>query len=105
VGSLARRAGAWGGWTELEVLDDGQGFESLTQADTIGDDAAVVFLNLFNGTLYTVALELVEGTSDVRVLKSNLYTNITNGLLVADVLLKQVIERFEVDELWIMVFV
>ena len=44
---------------EFVVLDDRQGFKGFAEADTVGDDAAVVLFDLVNCAEYAVPLKAV----------------------------------------------
>ncbi len=44
----------------LVVLDDGQSLVGLSKADAVGDDAALVLLELADGAHHRIALEVVE---------------------------------------------
>jgi hypothetical protein len=52
--------------TQLVILDDGEGFKGLVQAHAVGDDAAVVSVDLIDRPLDPILLELEELFSDFR---------------------------------------
>ena len=83
----------------LVVLDNGQRFEGLAQADRVGDDAALVPLELADGTHHGITLEVVELVPHGRVgeRETRLYRI---GLLhVRHEVTEHVIQRQEVHEL------
>ena len=81
----------------LVVLDDGECFERLAQADAVGDDAAVVLFQLTNRPDDGVLLEIVQLVPDHRLEKTGVFTRV-----VVLVLLKEtpedVVEGQEIDE-------
>ena len=46
---------------QLKVFDDGQRLESFSQADAVGEDAAVVFEDFIDRAFDAIALELETG--------------------------------------------
>lgn len=65
---------------QLVVLDDRQRLEGLTEADRVGDNAAVVLLKLVNRAKDAILLELVETLPDRVVLDAGL--RLDNPVLV-----------------------
>ena len=57
---------------QLEVFDDGEGFVGFSQADAVGNDAAVVAENLVDGPFRTILLKLEQRFPDLRFKKAGL---------------------------------
>ena len=49
------------------ILDDSEGFESLSKPDAVGDDAATISVQLVDRTDDSIPLELVEFLPDLVV--------------------------------------
>ena len=84
--------------SQLIVLDNRQRREGLAQADTIGNDAAIILFNFINGTHDTIFLELVEFVPDYSVLDAG--TGLENIVLCQfpKVLVKHMIESDKINE-------
>ena len=83
---------------QFVIFDDGQRFKSLTETNTVGDDAAVVLLQLVDCAQYTVLLELVKLVPDKGVLEAGLCLNDAVFVDVIEEVFKNVVERQEIDE-------
>ena len=82
----------------LVVLHDGERLEGLSKTHAVGDDAALVLLQLVNGTDHGVLLEVVELVPDDRVLKPELrFYGVV--LVISHKVPEKVIEGEEVDVL------
>lgn len=82
----------------LVVLHDGERLEGLAKTHAVGDDAALVLLQLVDGTDHGVLLEVVELVPDHRVLKPELrFYGIV--LVVFHEVSEQMVEGEEVDVL------
>ena len=84
---------------QLVVLDDRQCRVGFTQAHAIGQDAAVVLVDLVDSAFDAVFLEVEQGLPDVGVDDGGLVEQCGVGFLPGQKALEDVIERFEIDEL------
>ena len=82
----------------LVVLNDGERFECLAQADAVGDDAAVILFQLTNRPDNGVLLKIVELTPDHRLEKTGIFTWIVI-LVLQEEPPKDVVQGQEIDEL------
>ena len=83
---------------QLEVFDDRQRLVGLTQANAIGDDAAVVPKNFVDGALHPVLLKLEERLPNLRLEKTRLAEFGVRLAGIAEERLEDVEERLVVDE-------
>ena len=84
--------------TQLVVLDDGQCFKRLAKADTVGNDAAVVLLDLVNRTEHTITLEAIQLAPYQRILNSGTSFDDLVFLDLAQHVAKDIVEREEVQQ-------
>ena len=82
----------------LVVLDNGERLVGLAQADAVGDDAALVLLELADGAHHGVLLEVVELVPHGGI-REVLHRGDRVLLGVVEVVPEQVVEREEIDEL------
>jgi hypothetical protein len=68
LGELLRAQHEHGLVAQLVVLDDGKRGERLSQTNGVGEDAAVVGLQLVDDARRCVALEVVEALPNLRLL-------------------------------------
>ena len=83
---------------QLVVLDDGQSLEGLSEADAVGNDAAVVFLDLIDGTQYAVPLKAVELAPDEGIFNARSGLDDLVFLKLAEQFQEDVVEREEIDQ-------
>ncbi len=89
---------------QLEVFDDRQGLEGLTEADAVGNDAATMALQLVDGSEHPIPLELEQLAPDHRVTDAGGGTD--DPLLVQFLpeIPEQMVEHHQIDvERWAMV--
>ena len=82
----------------LVVLDHGQRLVGLAQAHAVGDDAALVFLQLADGAHHGVLLEVVEVVPHGRLLELEAGADVVVAVAFQEVA-EQVVEGEEIDEL------
>ena len=97
LGELLRRQHEHRLVAQLVVLDDRQRGERLPEAHAVGEDAAVVGLQLVDDAGRGVALEVVEALPDLRLLVAGAVVRQDVLADVVEELGEQVVEDQEVD--------
>ena len=85
--------------TQLEVFDDGEGGVGFAQANAIGEDTAVVALDLVDSGASAIALKGIEGLPDLGVRKSDAAQVFVDLHAFIDVAAEEFEQGFVVDEL------
>ena len=85
---------------QFVVLDDRQRRVGFAQAHAVGQDAAVVLVDLVDGAFDAVFLELEQSFPDLGVDDGGLVEQRGVGFLPGQEALEDVVERLEVDEFW-----
>ena len=81
----------------LIVLDNGERLEGLPKADTVGDDTAVILLQLTNRADNGVLLKIVELAPNHRLEKTRVFTRIMVQSILKE-MPEDVVESQEIDE-------
>lgn len=88
---------------QFVVLDDGQCRVGFAQAHAIGQDAAVVLVDLVDSAFDAVFLEVEQSLPYLGVDDGGLVEQRGVGFLPGQEALEDMVERLEVDELWRMI--
>ncbi|MCY1354403.1 hypothetical protein D9M69_407790 [compost metagenome] len=84
---------------QFVVLDDRQRRVGFAQAHAVGQDAAVVLVDLVDGAFDAIFLEVEQSLPDVSVDDGGLVEQRGVGFLPGQEALEDVVERLKVDEL------
>ena len=84
---------------QLKIFDDGEGGVGFAQANAIGEDTAVVALDLVDSGASAIALKDIEGLPDLGVRKSDAAQVFVDLHAFIDVAAEEFEQGFVVDEL------
>src|SRR5262249_22648153 len=89
--------------TQFVILDDGESFKRLTKAYAVCKDAAIVTLYLVDCSLYSIFLKLKQSSPDGRIDDLSGKQPETALFLLGKVVFKEMKQRLEINEFWIVV--